>query len=158
MADASSAQDKTLPASDRKIAKAREDGQVARSRDLVHLGVLGAGVALLALLAPAISAAVGQLLSSGLRFDAAFLVEPAAMVERLGALGTQMLLLLAPLFALLIGVTLASSLASGGWNFTLKPLMPAFHKIDPIGGIGRDRKSTRLNSSHSTLSRMPSSA
>ena len=137
MADASSAQDKTLPASDRKIAKAREDGQVARSRDLVHLGVLGAGVALLALLAPAISAAVGQLLSSGLRFDAAFLVEPAAMVERLGALGTQMLLLLAPLFALLIGVTLASSLASGGWNFTLKPLMPAFHKIDPLGGIGR---------------------
>ena len=38
-------QDKNLPASYRRIAKAREDGQVARSRDLAHLLPMAAGVA-----------------------------------------------------------------------------------------------------------------
>ena len=40
---AESAQDRHLPASQRKIQKAREDGQVPRSRDLTHLVVLGGG-------------------------------------------------------------------------------------------------------------------
>ncbi|MDE1950374.1 MAG: EscU/YscU/HrcU family type III secretion system export apparatus switch protein, partial [Burkholderiales bacterium] len=45
MADDS--QDRHLPASARKIEKARGEGQVARSRDLGHLAALGAGGALL---------------------------------------------------------------------------------------------------------------
>ena len=44
MADESS-QDRNLPASQRKIDKARREGQVARSRDLGHLAALGAGFA-----------------------------------------------------------------------------------------------------------------
>jgi flagellar biosynthesis protein FlhB len=36
-------QDKRLPATGRKIGKARQDGQVARSRDLGHLVAFGAG-------------------------------------------------------------------------------------------------------------------
>ena len=134
---ADSAQDKKLPASQRKITKAREDGQVARSRDLGHLGALGAGVALLAFFAPQFSGAVGQLLSTGLRFDAAFVAQPTAMLERLAELGGQMLLLLAPLFAAVLAVALATGVLAGGWNFTLKPLAPDFSKIDPLSGFGR---------------------
>ena len=44
---AESAQDRKLPASQRKIEKSREKGQVARSRDLGHFGAIGAGVGLL---------------------------------------------------------------------------------------------------------------
>ena len=43
---ADSAQDKRLPATQRKINKARKEGQVARSRDLGHLAALGLGVAI----------------------------------------------------------------------------------------------------------------
>ena len=39
----SSSQDKNLPATARKLQKARTDGQAARSRDLSHLAVLGMG-------------------------------------------------------------------------------------------------------------------
>ena len=47
----SSAQDKNLPASPRKLEKAREEGQVARSRDLGHFAaVAGGGAALFATL------------------------------------------------------------------------------------------------------------
>lgn len=47
-----SSQEKSLPASERKLQKAREDGQGARSRDLSHLAILGAGAACMLLLTP----------------------------------------------------------------------------------------------------------
>jgi flagellar biosynthetic protein FlhB len=56
MADA---QDRRLPATERKIRKARAEGQVARSRDLSHLAAIGAGVALLAVAAPELIAWLG---------------------------------------------------------------------------------------------------
>lgn len=134
---ADSAQDKKLPATQRRINKAREDGQVARSRDLGHVGALGAGMALVAFFAPQFSGRVGSLLSQGLRFDAALLADPAAMVQRLADLGLEMMLLLAPLFAVVVGVAIGTSVLVGGWNFTLKPLTPEFSKIDPLAGLGR---------------------
>jgi flagellar biosynthetic protein FlhB len=134
---ADSSQDKKLPASQRKIQKAREEGQVARSRDLGHFGAIGAGVALVALLAPLATESAGQLLSAGLRFDAALLAEPSRMLERLATLASQMLLFLLPLFALTLVVALASGVLSGGWNFTLQPLTPNFGKLNPLTGIGR---------------------
>ena len=134
---AESQQDRNLPASQRKIDKARADGQVARSRDLGHLGAIGAGVALLAFYAPGFADATGSLLRDGLRFDAALLAHPGAMVARLGELGAQMLLLLAPLFAAVVLVAIASSVLVGGWNFTLKPLQPKFDKMNPLPGLLR---------------------
>ncbi len=134
---ADSPQDRNLPASQRKIDKARADGQVARSRDLGHLGAIGAGVALLAFFAPGFADATRSLLLSGLRFDAALLAAPGAMVQRLGELGAQMLLLLAPLFAAVVLVAIASGVLAGGWNFTLKPLQPNLGKLNPLTGIGR---------------------
>jgi flagellar biosynthesis protein FlhB len=54
MADTS--QDRTLPATPRRIQKAREEGQVARSRDVAHVAVLGSGIALLVAFAPELTA------------------------------------------------------------------------------------------------------
>ena len=96
---ADSPQDRKLPASQRKIDKARADGQVARSRDLGHLGALGSGVALLAFMAQPFAEHTAQLMRAGLHFDAASLAAPGAMTHHLGDLGLQMLLVLAPLFA-----------------------------------------------------------
>jgi flagellar biosynthetic protein FlhB len=134
---AESAQDRKLPASQRKIKKSRAEGQVARSRDLGHFGAIGAGVALLAWFAPEITAGAIALLSEGLHFDAAQIARPAAMTERLGAFGLQMMLLLLPMFAVALVVALAAGVLSGGWNFTLQPLTPDFSKLNPISGLGR---------------------
>ena len=134
---ADSPQDRNLPASQRKIDKARADGQVARSRDLGHLGAVGAGVALLAFFAPGFADATARLLHEGLRFDAALLARPGAMEQRLGELGAQMLLVLAPLFGAVVLVAIASGVLAGGWNFTIKPLLPNFGKLNPLTGIVR---------------------
>ena len=83
---ADSAQDRTLPASPRKLKKARDEGQVARSRDLGHFATLGGVIGVLAATAPTLSHWLGELLTQGLRFDAALMQRPEQMVERLGDL------------------------------------------------------------------------
>ena len=134
---ADSAQDRQLPATQRKIKKSRSEGQVARSRDLGHFAAIGLGVALAATLAPELSTGAGQLLAAGLRFDAVLLAHPAAMTERLADLGLQMLVMLLPLFGVVLVAALAAGLLAGGWNFTLTPLVPNFGKINPLSGLGR---------------------
>ena len=134
---ADSAQDRHLPASQRKLDKARKEGQVARSRDLGHFGALAAVVALLATLAPQLSDWLSRLLAEGLRFDARQLAHPEAMGERLGELTLKMMAVLLPLFGTLFLVALASGLLAGGWNFSMKAMEPKFDKFNPLTGIAR---------------------
>jgi flagellar biosynthetic protein FlhB len=134
---ADDAQDRHLPASQRKITKARADGQVARSRDLGHLTALGAGLLLLISFAPTLTGWLTRTLSDGLRFDAATLARAGSMGERLGAATTQMLVVVLPLGAVIAVVSALASVLAGGWNFTLKPIQPNFSKFNPIGGLGR---------------------
>ena len=136
MAD-NSAQDRKLPASQRKIARARADGQVARSRDLGHFGAVTAGVALLAFMAPQGAGWLGRLLAESLRFDAALMQQPQAVADKVWPLALQMLALLLPLFGTLRAVGIGAALLAGGWNFTLKPLTPDFGKVNPLPGIRR---------------------
>jgi flagellar biosynthetic protein FlhB len=130
-------QDKQLPASARKLSKAREDGQVARSRDLGHAVAMGVGAVLLVGLAPEIVAQLRTLLARGLRFDAATLAEGDAMLRHLADLTLQMLLLVLPLGAAMMLAALAAGKLVGGWNFTLKPLQPKFEKLNPLTGLTR---------------------
>jgi flagellar biosynthetic protein FlhB len=134
---ADSAQDRHLPASQRKIKKAREEGQVARSRDLGHFAAIAAAGALLVAMAPAAAGWLQQLLASGLQFDARTLAEPDAMTTRLAALGLKMMWVVLPLGGVMLAVALASSIASGGWNWTTKPMAPNFGKLNPLAGFGR---------------------
>jgi len=134
---ADTAQDRKLPATQRKIEKARTEGQVARSRDLGHLGALGAGVALLAVFAPEVTTWLSRLMADALRFDAAQVNHAGLMVERLAALSQRSLVMVLPLFATLLAVAVLGGALAGGWNFTLQPLQPKFEKLDPFAGLKR---------------------
>ncbi|MEK8048903.1 flagellar biosynthesis protein FlhB [Ideonella sp. DXS22W] len=137
-------QNRQLPASERKIRKAREEGQVARSRDLAHLVVVGAGGALLVVLMPHLGQRLSAVLRSGLSFDARLLSHEGAMLDRLAELGWVWLQMLAVLGVLAVGLALAGSVAAGGWNFTFKPLAPNFGKLNPISGLGQIVSGRRL--------------
>lgn len=130
-------QDKNLPASHRRIAKAREEGQVARSRDLAHLLPLAAGVALMMVLAPWALAGGNHLLSDALRFDAAAVRSPQAMLEALASQARRLLLVVLPLGGVMAALAVVAAVVAGGWNWSFKPLMPAFHKLNPLSGLGR---------------------
>lgn len=136
MAD-SEAQDRNLPASPRRLEKAREEGQVARSRDLGHFAAVAAGGAALVLLAPQLSDALAQMLRRGLLFDGKALAQPGFMGERLAELAQTLMWIAFPFGLLMIGVAVACSLVAGGWVWSWKPLAPKFDKFNPLTGAAR---------------------
>lgn len=133
----SSSQDRNLPASERKLKKARDDGQVARSRDLGNLAVLGGGGVTLLLLAPKMFEHMQGEMGAQLLFDAQTLKDPLIMVNRLGQMA-GVGLAAAGLFAIIISVVaVVSTVAAGGWVASLKPITPDFSRLDPISGFSR---------------------
>lgn len=134
---ADSTQDRRLPATPRRIEKAREEGQIARSRDLGHLAVLGGGVALVATFAPELTTWLQRLLQRALRFDAKVVAAPASMGERLADLGGLMMLALLPIGLVVAAMALLGTVLSGGWLFSFKPLAPKWEKVSPLAGVKR---------------------
>jgi flagellar biosynthetic protein FlhB len=134
---ADDAQDRRLPATERKIRRARAEGQVARSRDLGHLAAVGTAVALLLAFAPWLFGRMQQALAAGLRFDAATLAAPQSMLQRLAQGSFGALALVLGCGALLLLAALAAAVASGGWNFAPKALLPKPERLDPFAGLGR---------------------
>ena len=131
------AQDRTLPASARKLQKAREQGQVPRSRDLGHFAAIAVGGAVVVAAMPWAAGWLKVRLAQALQFDARSVARPEAMLERLAELAASMMWMVLPLGVLMTLVAVGVSAASGGWNFTLKPLQPKFAFLDPVAGVGR---------------------
>jgi flagellar biosynthesis protein FlhB len=128
-------QDRNLPASERKLKKAREDGQVTRSEDLNHLAVLGVGALCVLVLAPILFDQLLHSMGRQLSFDAVTLRQTGSMLTRLGnatAIGVAGCVAFA---AIITAAAIASNISSGGWVNSLKPLMPDFSRLNPLSGV-----------------------
>lgn len=132
-----SSQDRNLPASERKLQKARDDGQVTRSRDLSHLAVLGAGALSLMVLSPLMFDRLKLHLSQQLSFDATSVAHPEIMLTRLQDMVAIGLLGSVIFAAIVTTVVMLSTVAVGGWVTSLKPVMPDFSRVNPLTGLGR---------------------
>ncbi|QHE88082.1 flagellar biosynthesis protein FlhB [Hydrogenophaga sp. BPS33] len=132
-----SSQDKNLPATAQRLKKARDDGQVPKSRDLSNLAVLGGGAVVLMALAPMGFEKLRSALQGQLRFDRQTLLKPELATERLVDGFAQGLMLYLPLGVLVLAIALLTAFVSGGWALSTKPLMPDLSRINPLKGIGR---------------------
>ena len=138
MADNDTSQeDRQLEPSVRKLQKARAEGQIARSRDLVHLAVLGTALGGFMLHGPAIGQAALELIRHGLRFSRSQAMEPALMSGLLGANASSALFVVLPCVAALAVMAIIGSMVPGGVGFTIKPLMPDFNRLNPAAGFAR---------------------
>jgi flagellar biosynthetic protein FlhB len=134
MADQSS-QDRNLPASARKLNKARGQGQVVRSRDLGHFVAIAAGGVMLVTLSPALADWCKEILTVGLQFDGASVRNPGFMGERLMEMIVRLMYVFIPLGGVMLLAGVGANLAVGGWNWTLIPLMPNFSKLNLLTGL-----------------------
>ena len=136
-ASETSREDRQLPATERRIQQAREEGQIARSRDLSHFVAMAALVGIVAGLGPWLAREALQGVGWGLRLDRAAAFEPSLMAARLGQQVWAGLLLCLPVLLALALALGASNMAVGGWNFTTKPLAPKFESLNPWTGLTR---------------------
>lgn len=129
-----SSQDKTLPATEQKLRKTRQEGQAARSRDLSHLAILGTGAVCMLALAPLFLEHLQRALGEQLVFDAATVRSPGAMLARLQSMVLVGLLASALFAGLTSGAALVSAIGAGGWVWSFKPITPQFNRLNPLSG------------------------
>lgn len=136
MADNGTGGDKTEKASAQKLRKAREQGQVVRSKDLATAVGILASLKLLVVLMP------DYLESFRALFRLVFvpLGEAGAIENALSIVFGNAAMLLIKMLLPLFGVTLAvvlSSLVPGGWNFSTASLVPNFGRFSPVTNLGQ---------------------
>lgn len=129
--------ERTEPASGRRLEKAREEGNLPQSRELMAFLVLAAGVGGLWAMGGWLSSRTTLLLRDGLTLTHDVAFDPTQMFARFTHLAGESLVTLAPLFLLTIAGAIVGPMVIGGWNFTGKPLQLNFAKMDPLQGIKR---------------------
>lgn len=129
--------EKTEPASDRRLEKAREEGQVVRSRELVTFLMLLAGVGSLWLCAGMLYKGLSGVIRQGLGFDPRIGFDTQAMLAGAGAEAARGLLTIVPVFGVLAVVAIGASVGLGGLIITGKPLQPKLSKLDPVKGLAK---------------------
>ncbi|MDH4285243.1 MAG: flagellar biosynthesis protein FlhB [Gallionellaceae bacterium] len=129
--------ERTEEPSQRRLDQAREEGQVARSRELSTFAVLLAGGAGLWLMGGTLSAQLVKLLRDGLTLGTDLAFHTDLLLPRLYTLSVETLLSFAPVLLLLFLAAALSPMLLNGWMFSGKALLPKFSKLNPITGIGR---------------------
>jgi flagellar biosynthetic protein FlhB len=129
--------EKTEPASPRRLEKAREEGQVARSRELVTFVMLATGMTVLWFMGGLMVGHLGSALRNGLQFERASAFDASHMRVQAGTAVLHGLRALLPLLALMLVAALVAPMLLGGWLLSSKSLAPNFSKMNPIAGIGR---------------------
>jgi flagellar biosynthetic protein FlhB len=129
--------EKTEPASERRLEKAREEGNVARSRELTTFVMLGTASAGLWFTSGLLSESMNGSLRHGLQFDRASAFDPAHMLSQTGLMALQTLMAIGPLFAMMMVAAVAAPLMLGGWMFSGAAVAPKFSKLNPLSGIAR---------------------
>jgi len=135
MAEDSDAE-KTEDASPRKLEKAREEGDIPRSREVATFAVLMTAGAGLWITGGSLVGRLESALASGLTLDREQVYNSAVLLERItNDVGGVLLACLPLAFAIML-VALAAPMLIGGFNFSSKAFMPNFMKLNPISGIG----------------------
>ena len=135
--------EKTEPATAKKLSDAREEGQVAKSKDL------GNAISLLALfivlkifisyigqgLLEGFYLAYGKIGDLTVNSNQNFTVDGihAVMIQFI----IKILLILLPVFAIGVMVAFVTDLVQVKWKVTTKPLHPKFSKFNPVNGFKR---------------------
>lgn len=127
--------EKTEQATPKRLEKAREDGDVPRSRELGTVTLLlAAGIGIL-MMGDHLNAALKHTLTKGLTLDRASAFDPAYLLMQITDSVFDLLFAFAPLAILLVIVALGSPALIGGWLLSGKALQPKFSKLNPLKGI-----------------------
>jgi flagellar biosynthesis protein FlhB len=129
--------EKTEAASPRRLEKAREEGQVPRSRELSTFLVLATGVAILWGGGAYIYGVLDGIMRHALGFDPNLGRDTSVMIASAVSNGWQALLMLLPILVLLAIAGIAAGLALGGLVWSGKPLEFNVGKLNPLSGLGR---------------------
>tara|TARA_B100000768_G_scaffold50919_1_gene49634 strand:+ start:324 stop:1475 length:1152 start_codon:yes stop_codon:yes gene_type:complete len=121
----------------KRLEKAREDGQVARSQEL-SVAMMMIGVAtFMTLFGGPIIMKLSEVFRAGFVFDRKDVFAEALLPAAFGEHAIDSITVIAPIFILAIIIAIGAAGIIGGYNFSLKSLAPKASKINPLQGFKR---------------------
>ncbi|KML67813.1 flagellar biosynthesis protein FlhB [Pectobacterium peruviense] len=129
--------EKTEAPTPQKEEKAREEGQIPRSRELTSVLMMVAGLAILWMGGDAMAGKLARIVSQSLNFDYATIGDDTQMLRHAGSLLRQAVSALTPIIIGSVLVALSAPMLLGGVLFSGKSLKVDFKKLDPISGLKR---------------------
>lgn len=137
MAEEDPSQEKTEEPTPRKKEKAREDGTVARSKELNTSAILLAAAIGFLVFGPGLASSLADIMKFSFGFDAQASWDIGLAMSYLSSATFEALFALLPMFALLLFAALFGPIGLGGWNFATKALAPKGSRINPLSGLKR---------------------
>ncbi len=135
MSDDSS--DRTEDPTARRLKRARDDGQVARSNELPAAAVMICSVMVLLTVGEVWFKQLSVYFAAGFSFDRKLLESPMLLPAAFGSQMLHGLLLILPLMLTTVVVAILASGATGGFLFSLSSVLPKLSKLSPISGFKR---------------------
>ena len=127
--------EKTEPASQRWLEKAREEGDVPRSRELATCLLLLTAGCIFLFAGDGLIRSLSGVLVAGLAFDRTHVFDADVLLTRLEGNIAEVLAAFLPFGVILMVVAIASPILIGGWLFSAKALQPNFGRMNPIKGL-----------------------
>ncbi|MFT7365535.1 MAG: flagellar biosynthetic protein FlhB [Marinobacter psychrophilus] len=137
MADDDGSQEKTEEATPRRLEKAKEDGETARSKELATTAVLMAGAGGLLIFGTHLGAALEAIMRDAFTLERSAIFDMRHMSVQLIASAKAAAWALSPILAMLLVAAIAGSIGIGGLLFSGKSIAPKLSRMNPIKGIGR---------------------
>ena len=137
MAGNESAQDRTEPATEKRLADARRKGDVARSRELNTFAMLVAAIVGLVIFGDTAVYSYQRLTAAHWQISRADIFDNHATVELLSNLFFATVFIITPFMILMFVSTLIGPLVMGGWNFSSESLKFDVKKLNPWTGLKR---------------------
>ena len=137
MADEDASGDRTEDPTARRLQKAREEGDAARSIEVPAAGVLLAATAYLFMSGGSNATQLKALFASGFIFDHSVIQAGATLPAILADQIAQGFLVILPLLAITLVAAIAASGLTGGYMFSMKSAAPNFAKMNPLSGLQR---------------------
>ncbi|MCL1482837.1 flagellar biosynthesis protein FlhB [Marinobacter sp. M3C] len=137
MADDDNSQEKTEEATPRRLEKAKEDGETARSKELATMSVLLAGAGGLLIFGTHLGAVLEGIMRDAFTIERSAIFDMRHMSVQLIASAKAAAWALSPILAVLLVAAIAGSIGIGGLLFSGKSIAPKLSRMNPIKGIGR---------------------
>jgi flagellar biosynthetic protein FlhB len=133
----SSAQERTEEPTARRLSKAREEGQVARSAEAPAAAVVIGALLVMMLAGSWMVHRLAAYFASGFRFDRKTLDSPALMLSAFGDQVANGFLVVLPVMAATAVMAIVAAGLSGGFMFAPAAAAPKASKLSPMAGLQR---------------------
>ena len=137
MSENDSAQEKTEEPTPKRKQKARDEGQIPRSKDLTTFAVLITSTFGLFLFGGIVADSLLRVLRSNFDLSREVIFDSNMMMLKLAKSFGDSLWSLMPFFACIVVAALVGPTAIGGFLFSAKSLAPKWNRLDPIAGLKR---------------------